>query len=185
MAKKKYAKYVGKMAIPAGLPEIPPHRRVLYCDASVLPIAPWHIETIHWTSTGSAYAPGRQSPMANLPAEYKKRPVIHQAFGLEPEGMYPMYHTYDEVFIFCGTDQDDPTDLGGEIEFWLGAGEHAEKQVINKSSYVYVPAGMVHCPMDCTKLVRPFVEIVITPSPLHTEFHIDLWPKGYKAMPDK
>jgi len=179
---KKYADYVYEMKGPVGLPPDPASlRQVVLADAAVMPSSPWHFEVFTWLRTGSAYVPGK--PAIDMPFfdEQKKYPIIEQAFGLQPEGMYPMYHTYDEAFLFFGTDPDDPTYLGGEIEFWLGAGEHAEKWVINKSTYIYVPAGMVHCPLDCVKFEKPFHEIVFVPRPRHEEFHINLWPPGYKA----
>ena len=178
--KKRYAQYVSELAVP-----IPPGmldmRHIATCDADILPSSPYHIEVITWTGTGSAYVPGKKPP--KLTKGNKHIPgLIYNAFGQEPEGMYPMYHTYDEAFVFFGTNPKDPLDLGGEIEFWLGAGEHAEKWVINRSTYVYVPAGLVHCPMDCVKFERPFIEFVMVPNPVHIEHHINLWPPGYKAL---
>ncbi len=58
-------------------------------------------------------------------------------------GPQPHIHPFDELFTFFGTNFDDPTDLGGEIEFWL------EDQPItfNKSCILNIPAGMKHCPI--------------------------------------
>jgi hypothetical protein len=56
-------------------------------------------------------------------------------------------HEYEEVFLFLGTDPQDTTDLGAEIEFWLGQGEERDKVVLTTSSAVYVPPNLVHFPL--------------------------------------
>ena len=63
-------------------------------------------------------------------------------------------HDWGEVFGFIGTGGRGNTgDLGGEIEFWLGG----EKYVISKSSLVWVPPGMKHCPIQFLSIDRPFI----------------------------
>jgi hypothetical protein len=60
-------------------------------------------------------------------------------------------HDFEEVITFFGTNPEDPTDLGGEIEFWLGNEPHT----ITKSSVIFVPRGVVHCPLILKKVNRP------------------------------
>jgi hypothetical protein len=174
---KKYAQYVSELevVVPPGRLKM---RHISVCDSSVLPASPYHVEAITWTGVGSAF--GGKSPSTRTEDNKEIPGMIHYAFDLQPELRYPMYHTYDEVFMFVGTNPKDPRDLGGEIELWLGAGEHAEKWVINKTTYVYIPAGLVHGPMDCVKFERPFIEFVFAPRPAHVEHQINLWPPGYK-----
>jgi hypothetical protein len=179
---KKYADYVSTLEVPVK-PGMMKMRHIAVCDATVLPSAPWHLEAITWTGLGSSHIPGvpqlditeeKKREMANSPGN------INYAFGIEPKGNYPMYHTFDEIFMFVGTNPQDPLDLGGEVEFWMGAGEDAEKYIFDQSTYIYIPAGMVHCPIECTKFVRPFIEFVVVPKPIHTEHRINLWPPDYK-----
>ena len=51
----------------------------------------------------------------------------------------------------------DPYDLGGEIEIWL----EDEKHIIDRSALIFVPAGMVHCPLVITRVDRPIFHFTI------------------------
>ncbi len=64
-------------------------------------------------------------------------------------------HTFDEYLLFLGTNPDDQFDLGGEVEVWLGD----EKRMITRTTAVFVPAGMPHCPLVFHKVDRPFIFI--------------------------
>jgi len=68
-------------------------------------------------------------------------------------GPGPHTHDFDEVLGFIGTDPENPRDLGGVMELWL----EDEKYLLDKTSLVFVPRGMKHCPMICRKLTHPFV----------------------------
>jgi hypothetical protein len=72
-------------------------------------------------------------------------------------------HEYASLFIFLGTDSDDCTNLGAEVEMLIGPEQ--EKHTISKSAYVYVPAETAHGPFKVTKADRPFnfLEIVAGP----------------------
>jgi hypothetical protein len=81
----------------------------------------------------------------------------------EPEKTFtgsPHSHSADEVFLFLGTDPNDPTDLGGEHEFWLGEGEDAEQFIFTKSTCIYCPAHVVHNPNYTRKVWRPYLQVV-------------------------
>jgi len=73
-------------------------------------------------------------------------------------------HDYEEIFLFLGTDQRDTTDLGAEIEFWLGEGDQRDKIVLTTSSSVYVPGGLVHFPLTYRNVTRPVMQVTIMPS---------------------
>jgi hypothetical protein len=60
-------------------------------------------------------------------------------------------HDFGEVVTFFGSNPEDPTDLGGEIEFWL----EDEKHTITKSCVIFVPPGIRHCPLILKRLGRP------------------------------
>ena len=49
---------------------------------------------------------------------------------------------FREAVTFFGSNPEDPTDLGGEIEFWL----EEEKHTITRSCVIFVPPGIRHCP---------------------------------------
>jgi hypothetical protein len=60
-------------------------------------------------------------------------------------------HGFDEVIGFFGTNPDNPLDLCGEIEFWLGD----EKHMLTKSCLIFVPQGLKHCPLIIRRVDRP------------------------------
>ena len=60
-------------------------------------------------------------------------------------------HDYDEVITFYGTDFENPNDLCGEIEIWL----EDEKILLTKSSMIFVPKGMMHCPLVIHRVDKP------------------------------
>jgi hypothetical protein len=96
----------------------------------------------------------------------------------------PMYHPHNEYYIFFGTDPNDPTDLGGEAHLWLGLGNRAEKHVINKPSLVWIPKGLVHCPLVFRNVRRPFKWVVIVPDyPYVVEHGLNEWPPDYEPYP--
>ncbi|MBN1629109.1 MAG: hypothetical protein JW990_05055 [Thermoleophilia bacterium] len=63
----------------------------------------------------------------------------------------PHVHDSDEIIGFFGSNSDDPHDLGGEIEIWL----EDDKHIITQSAMIFVPAGMVHCPLVLKRVDRP------------------------------
>ena len=60
-------------------------------------------------------------------------------------------HDVDEIIGFFGNDSSNPNDLGGEIEFWL----EDEKHIITRTAMIFVPAGMMHCPLIIKRVDRP------------------------------
>ena len=63
----------------------------------------------------------------------------------------PHKHDFDEVLAMFGTNMEDPHDLCGELEVWLGD----EKHIINKSCIIFLPKGLQHGPFKFTRLDRP------------------------------
>jgi hypothetical protein len=63
----------------------------------------------------------------------------------------PHVHETDEIIGFFGSDPANPHDLGGEVEIWL----EDEKHVIDRTAMIFVPAGMVHCPLVINRVDRP------------------------------
>lgn len=63
----------------------------------------------------------------------------------------PHVHDSDEIIGFFGNNADDPYDLGGEVEIWL----EDEQYIIDRSALIFVPAGMVHCPLVIRRVDRP------------------------------
>jgi hypothetical protein len=70
-------------------------------------------------------------------------------------------HNFDELFLFIGTDPYDTLNLGGEVEFWLGEGNEAEKFITTRATSEWVPAGVVHNPHYFRQVDKPFLMVVI------------------------
>jgi hypothetical protein len=65
-------------------------------------------------------------------------------------------HDFDEVLCFIGTDPKNPRDLGGQIEFTIGD----EKHVFDKTTVLFVPKNLPHCPFVHKRVDRPFLLVV-------------------------
>ena len=75
----------------------------------------------------------------------------------------PHSHDFDQFFCFLGKPEDQRV-FDGEVEIYLGP--EPTKNIINSTSVVYVPAGMVHCPFIWKVVNQPmmFVNIVLASS---------------------
>lgn len=71
----------------------------------------------------------------------------------------PHTHDSDEIIGFFGNSPEDPYDLGGEVEIWL----EDEMHIITKSAFVFVPAGMKHCPLILRRVDRPIFHFSTVP----------------------
>jgi hypothetical protein len=60
-------------------------------------------------------------------------------------------HASDEIIGFFGSNHKDPYDLGGEIEFWI----EDEKFMLTKTSLIFIPGGLAHCPLVIHRVDRP------------------------------
>lgn len=116
---------------------------VLYIDGEVGP-GTFYSECL-WFMSNDKVHPEIRKVMEEMMKNYKPKP------GEKPLGPQPHMHPFDELFTFFGTNFDDPTDLCGEIEFYL----EDQPVTFNKSCIVYIPAGMKHCPLNMKRLDRP------------------------------
>jgi len=72
-------------------------------------------------------------------------------------GHGPHKHPVPEVLVALGSDPANPGDLGAEFELYMGT--EMEKHVINRSTLIFIPANLVHCPFTIKKVTRPFIFI--------------------------
>ena len=79
---------------------------------------------------------------------------------------FQVEHSHDnaEILGFYGTNPDDPYDLGGEIEIVIDGETH----ILTKSSMVFLPGGLPHCPLTITKVDRPIFHFSIVMDPQYT-----------------
>lgn len=62
-------------------------------------------------------------------------------------------HDFAEVFVFVPC-SDDLRDYDAESEIYIG--EEGDKIVINETTAVHIPAGLVHCPIIHKRVGMPF-----------------------------
>ena len=62
-------------------------------------------------------------------------------------------HEYDQFFCFVGGNPLNINEFDAEVEMYLG--QEREKFVITSPTSVYIPAGMVHCPLNFKRINKP------------------------------
>ncbi len=92
---------------------------------------------------------GAQFP--NFPAECQLL-YVAEPFTMIPE---PHAHDADELFFIFGSNPKNMFEFDAEIEMYFG--EEGEKHIINTTSTVFVPKGMIHCPAIIKKVNKPFM----------------------------
>jgi hypothetical protein len=70
-------------------------------------------------------------------------------------------HDFDQLLLFFGGDPKNIGEFGGEVDIYL----EGKKNSINYPASVFIPAGVMHCPLDIRKVKKPFMFIDITFSP--------------------
>jgi hypothetical protein len=65
-------------------------------------------------------------------------------------------HDHDQFLLFVGGDLTNMPDLGGEVELTLSEdGKNLEKFVFTTATWVYIPRGLYHCPLNFKKVNDP------------------------------
>ncbi len=142
MAKTKYGKYIvydAKLPVLKGVPPPPapppPGERtgtiVLYVDDTIIKGAFYLNCALIWKASDQG-SPG----------------IVHS------------HEDYDEYVGFLGSNPEDPHDLCGEVEFWLGD----EKHILTNSCAVFIPKGLLHCPIYFRRVDRPIFYFSTAPS---------------------
>jgi hypothetical protein len=140
MAETKYGKYIIDTVKPSKLPPRPPSsgkrggEMLVLVDDEVLPGAFYLNCALIWNATGRD-APGKSHT-----------------------------HDFDEYIGFIGSNPENPRDLGGEVEIYLGD----EKHVLTKSCAVFVPRGLPHTPVYFIRVDRPIFYFSTGPNPTYT-----------------
>jgi hypothetical protein len=108
----------------------------------------------------------RQSPVMT----YMSRALVPEAtcylsygwiYGMPEPNPHVKEHTHDaaEIILYFGSDPQNPEDLGGEIEFWVGG----QPLTFSTAAALYLPAGLRHGPIIWRKYKRPHAEMMIMP----------------------
>lgn len=72
----------------------------------------------------------------------------------------PHVHDVDEIVGFIGSNPEDVDDLGGIVRFFIDD----EWVEIDKSSFIYIPADVNHCPYEIVRADRPILHISMLPT---------------------
>lgn len=73
---------------------------------------------------------------------------------------YAHSHDFDMYLYFHSFDADNMGDLGADIE--IGLGEEREIFKITTPTSVYIPAGLIHCPLDFKRVDKPILFVHCT-----------------------
>jgi len=79
--------------------------------------------------------------------------------GDDPDEQH--FHKFDEMFLWLGSDHENPSDLGAEVEFWMGEGDERDKLVFDTSCLIFVPKGLLHLPIVYRRVDRPLLHMAI------------------------
>jgi mannose-6-phosphate isomerase-like protein (cupin superfamily) len=71
-------------------------------------------------------------------------------------------HEHDQYMLFVGGNPMDIREFAAEVEISLG--EEGEKYVIKKTTVLYIPAGLLHCPLNFKKVDKPIIFMDVYPS---------------------
>ncbi len=72
----------------------------------------------------------------------------------------PHYHDFDMYLYFMSFDPENMGELGADIE--IGFGPEREIHKITTPTSVYIPAGMIHCPLEFKKVTKPILLVHCT-----------------------
>ena len=130
------------LVLPKFRHEIPKEvaHRIVYLDSDTVPDAKFYAEAL-W------FWPGERP---------KPKP------GQEP-GVKAHSHPFPEMIGFFGTNPDDIHDLCGEVELWIDG----ERHNITKSFVAFIPAGVVHCPLNILRIDRPIFHFTAGPGAMY------------------
>ncbi len=72
-------------------------------------------------------------------------------------------HPEPELILFIGPDTLNYKYFPAEAEFYIG--EEMEKHIVNKTTFVWIPANLLHCPLTFTRVDAPvaFGHIMFSP----------------------
>ena len=66
-------------------------------------------------------------------------------------------HAVAEILYFIGGDPMNFKEFGAEVEFTMGEGKDAETHVITSTTWVYIPANLLHGPLDFKRVDKPIM----------------------------
>jgi hypothetical protein len=153
LAETEYGKYFIGANAPAGQPPLP-GILVAYLDGEAM--------------KGSNYY-----MVVKMDTTPENKEIWGKNWGHVSSG--PHTHEVAELLVHIGTNPDDPSDLGAEVEMCMG--KNLEKHIITKSTIVYIPPGTIHCPWTIKRVDRPFIFMQILQGPFSRKSYKELIPE--------
>jgi hypothetical protein len=98
----------------------------------------------------------------NVQVEYGTY-VAAGKMGKEPYGSH--VHDFDQVLLWLGTDMNDLSELGAEVEICLGGGEEKERHIFTETCAVAIPKGLPHLPVIHQRIDKPFIFMMVSCAP--------------------
>lgn len=83
--------------------------------------------------------------------------------GKEPYGAY--VNDFDQILLWLGTDMNDLSELGAEVEICLGEGDERERHIFTSTCAVAVPKGLAHLPATHNRIDKPFIFLTVSCTP--------------------
>jgi len=80
---------------------------------------------------------------------------------------YPHSHDFDMYLHFVSYDPDHMDELAAEIR--IGLGEEREMYTITKPSSVFIPRGLIHCPLEFVRVDKPIMMFHTTIAPKYAK----------------
>jgi AraC-like DNA-binding protein len=139
------------------------HHRVLL-DGDMIPSARQHI-MCNWIDR-------QKLNPRNLPSGLSQEAIAvisgmseeqYEDYVVQTTSVPAHRHPVNETLLLIGTDNQNPDDLGAEVELCLG--REQESHIIQTTAAVYIPAGLLHCPLRIWRLKRPFLIVTILDGP--------------------
>jgi hypothetical protein len=114
---------------------------------------------------GNPIVKGRQNPtmtymdrqQINVANYYIEFGWIYSMPEPNPHIHQHMHKKFDEIVLHIGGDPENPTDLGGEIEFYV----EQQPLTFSTNTGLYLPKGTSHGPLTWKKFTKPHIEMAI------------------------
>jgi hypothetical protein len=89
-------------------------------------------------------------------SQFRGFPIEMQLLCLSKPGVMihaPHKHDVDELFFIFGGNPQNYFEFGAEIEIMMG--KEQERHIVDKTTIIYVPKGVVHCPITTLRVDKP------------------------------
>ena len=105
--------------------------------------------------------------------------ITHKTFT-EPYTLEekPHAHDFDQILLFLGSNSLNVGEFDAEVMLYVG--EEKEKHIIDTTTVVHIPKGLIHCPLIFKRVGKPVVFMNIALTPKYGRTLGDMPPKEIK-----